>query len=160
MTDDIEPYTYTDGHKIINLDNYLAYYFVVIANRLSRGSSSLYKKQFGIGVVEWRCMVMLAIETGVSAARVTEISGINKSLVSRSLKKLEALGYVEDFNGSTSRKPRRLQFTKSGLKLYDRVVEVTLEREKKLETGLSNEEVKELLRMLRILRKNAMGLSR
>ena len=151
MPKSIAPYKVKNGLKVMDLENYITYHFVVIANRTSRGASALFRKQFGVGVVEWRCMVMLAMQEGVSAARISEVSSINKSLVSRSLAKLEKLGHVEDYHGSTSRKPRLLQFTASGRALYGEMVELTLMREKKLRQGLTAGELGELLRMLRVL---------
>ena len=146
------------GQKVIDLENYCSYYFIVIANRLSRGASALYREKFGVGVVEWRCMVMLAVEEGVSAARISEVSSINKSLVSRALVKLEEQKYVEDYHESRTRKPRLLQFTPEGRDLYQQMLEVTLMREKKFRKGLSSKEISELLRMLRILFNNTDAL--
>jgi len=48
-----------------------------------------------------------------------------------------------------------LQFTSSGKGLYDQMLELTLLREKKLRKGLSVNEIRELLRMLKILFNNA-----
>ena len=146
-----DPYKIKNGLKVMDLENYITYHFTVIANRTSRGASALFRKEFGVGVVEWRCMVMLAMQEGVSAARISEVSGINKSLVSRSLAKLEKLDHVEDYHGSTSRKPRLLQFTESGRSLYSEMVERMLQREAKLRQGLTAKDLNELLRMLRIL---------
>lgn len=158
MKKSVSPTRKKDGFKVLELENYLTYHLVVIANRISRGASALYREQFGVGVVEWRCMVMLALKDGVSAARISEVGGINKSMVSRSLARLEELGYVEDFRGSKSRKPRLLQFTADGKRLYEEMLEVTLMREKKLRNGLSSVELQELLRMLKILFNNAEEL--
>jgi DNA-binding MarR family transcriptional regulator len=91
MPKSVTPYKLKNGLKVMDLENYITYHFTVIANRTSRGASALFRNRFGVGVVEWRCMVMLAMQEGVSAARISEVSGINKSLVSRSLAKLEKL---------------------------------------------------------------------
>ncbi len=154
MSKSVSPYKLINGLKAMNLENYITYHLWVISNRLSRDASALFREQYGLGVVEWRCMVMLALQSGVSAARISEVSSINKSLVSRALAKLEELGYVEDYQGSTSRKPRMLQFTLDGKTLYKEMVELSISREKKLRTGLSTAETAELLRMLHILYNN------
>ncbi|WP_321396034.1 MarR family winged helix-turn-helix transcriptional regulator [Emcibacter sp.] len=157
MTDDITPYKQVNGHKVLNIENDCTYFFVAIANRLSSSASARYRKKFGVGIVEWRCMVMLAMEEGVSAARISQVGGINKALVSRSLARLEKLGHVQDHE-DTKRKPRLLQFTESGRALYDRMLEQALEREEKLREGLSGTEVRELLRMLHIVSGNVNRL--
>lgn len=155
MKKSVSPHKILKGRKVINLENYCTYFFIVTANRLSRGASAIYREKFGLGVVEWRCMVMLALQDCVSAARISEVSSINKSLVSRSLAKLEKLKYVEDYYQSTKRKPRLLQFTTAGRDVYNQMLELTLLREKKFRKGLSIEETRELLRMLKILFNNA-----
>lgn len=155
MKKSVSPYKIVKGRKVLNLESYCTYYFVVTANRLSRGASAIYRERFGVGVVEWRCMVMLALQDGVSAARISEVSGINKSMISRSLAKLKKLNYIEGFHASTKRKPQLLQFTSAGRALYEQMLEITLMRERKLRKGLSTTELKELFRLLRILFNNA-----
>ena len=155
MKKKLDPVRDRNGRKVLELENYLTYYLVVIANRVSRGASALYREKFGVGVVEWRCMVMLAMQDGVSAARISEVGGINKSMVSRSLARLEELGYVEDYRGSSTLKPRLMQFTRSGRKLYRDMLEVTIKRDEKLRDGLSEAEQEELLRLLKKLFNNA-----
>ncbi len=76
MAKTVTPYKKKNGLKVMNLENYITYYLTAIANRTSRGASALFRKEYGVGVVEWRCMVMLAILEGVSAARISEVSGI------------------------------------------------------------------------------------
>lgn len=158
MAESIRPYRKVNGLKVMDLENYVVYHLSVISSRLSRGASALFRERYGVGVVEWRCMVMLAMEEGVTGARISQVAGINKSLVSRSLAKLEDLGLVEDYAGATTRKPRRLQFTAAGLALYREMVEVVISREQTLRTGLTSVEIRELLRMLRILFNNADSL--
>ena len=156
--DETTAFKIVDGRKVLGLDSYCAYQLVAIANRLSSSASARYRAEFGVGIVEWRCMVMLALEDGVSAARISQAGGINKALVSRSLARLEELGYVEDHE-ETKRKPRYLKFTDSGRELYDRIMEQALEREEKLREGLSDSEISELLRMLHIVSDNVNKLA-
>ncbi|MFC7047902.1 MarR family winged helix-turn-helix transcriptional regulator [Emcibacter nanhaiensis] len=156
--DDITPVKLIDGRKVLGLDNYCVYQFVAIANRLSSSASARYREEFGVGIVEWRCMVMLALEDGVSAARICQVGGINKALVSRSLARLEELGYVEDHE-ETKRKPRYLKFTASGRKLYDRMLKQALRREETLREGLSDSEIRELLRLLHKISGNVNKLA-
>ena len=155
MSTDTQPFTLAGDQKILDLENYCTFFFVVIANRLSRGASAHYRREYGVGVVEWRCLVSLAMEKSTTAARISQTSSMNKSLVSRALSKLEELDIVEDCDTSSKRKPRLLKLTDKGLDLYDRMVEDTLKRETDLRAGLSDQDVDNLLRMLRILMRNS-----
>ena len=48
------------GRDVLDLSQYVTYFFTVLANRISSGASRLYLKRFDIGIIEWRLVAMLA----------------------------------------------------------------------------------------------------
>ena len=44
------------------LDSYTPAYLTFLANKLYGGASAIYRRRFGVGIVEWRIMSLLAIE--------------------------------------------------------------------------------------------------
>ena len=56
------PYTRRDGQRLLNLDASCTYYLVSLANQISTQASNDYRCRFGIGVMEWRCLVFISIE--------------------------------------------------------------------------------------------------
>ena len=51
----------------LNLSRYVPGLVTFLANKLATGASQCYRKHFGIGVVEWQMLSMLAVESGITA---------------------------------------------------------------------------------------------
>lgn len=126
--------------EVLNLANYATYFFTVVANKLSSGSSRLYLKRFGIGIIEWRIMAMLAIEPKISPARIVQVIGIDKAGVSREMRKMEQKGYLRISDDPTNLRRKSLELTAKGYALHDQMIQVALERERRLLSDLSREE--------------------
>ena len=140
--------TMRHGRKVLNLSGYVSYYLTVLANKLSSGASRLYLEHYGIGIIEWRMMAMLALEPGVSPVRVCQFIGLDKGAVSREMRKLEAKGYVTVEDDPDSSRRRSLALTPEGYAIHDEVLRIALERERRLLKGLSAAEVETLLSLL------------
>ncbi len=160
MLSKITPYTRTKSGRALNLDASCTYYLAIVANQMSQQSSKIYRDRFGVGVVEWRCLVVLALEVTATAARICELSNMNKSLVSRAMAKMEAEGYVEGCSGNKNSRPRPIRMTASGKKLHDELLRIALSRERKLRKGLTENEVAEFLRIVKVMRLNADTMTR
>src|SRR6266446_537354 len=72
----------------------IPYLLGAIANMLAAGGSRLYRRGFGIGLVEWRVMWVLAIEPQITARRASQIIGSDEAAISRALAGLERRGLV------------------------------------------------------------------
>jgi DNA-binding MarR family transcriptional regulator len=142
------------GGAALDLDVYVPHHLTVVANKWSRGSSRIYLKRFGIGVNEWRIISMIAVEPGVTAQRAGLVTSVDKGIVSRAVKEMEAQGLVTALQDDDDARKTSLTLTPKGYRLHDRVVAVALEREKKLLDGLSPNEVRLLATLLRRLREN------
>jgi DNA-binding MarR family transcriptional regulator len=132
----------------LNLARYVPGLLTFLANKLATGASQCYRKHFGIGVVEWRMLSMLAVENDITANRICQVIGLDKSAVSRSLQALEASGYVGSRVDPRDARRNTVSLTAAGRALHDRVLRVALERERRLLSGLSAEEVDTLIELL------------
>jgi DNA-binding MarR family transcriptional regulator len=141
------------GRDVINVQNYVPYFFVAINNALSRGASKRYLDAFGIGIVEWRIMSMLAIEPQISATRICEVVALDKSSTSRGLKSLDRKALLDsDDRSDTRRKVWRLNG--AGEALHDKIITVALERERRLLAGIDGADLEIALRVMRQMRQN------
>lgn len=142
------------GRDVINVQNYVPYFFAAINNALSRGASKRYLEAFGIGIVEWRIISMLAIEPQISATRICEVVALDKSSTSRGLKSLDrkALLDSDDAGSDTRRKVWRLN--SAGEALHDKIIAVALERERRLLAGIDGADLEIALRVMRQMRQN------
>jgi DNA-binding MarR family transcriptional regulator len=124
----------SSSRRVIDRHLYVPHYLVVLANGLAWSQSRIYLKHLGIGINEARILTVVAHTPDATAAEICEILVMNKSIVSRSLQVLESKGLVEV---GAAKRSRPVTLTESGFALHDRVVEVSLDREKLLLSGFS-----------------------
>lgn len=138
----------SDTEKL-DLQRYVPAMLTFLANKLATGASMTYRKRFGIGVVEWRLLALLAVEDKITANRICQVIGLDKSAVSRSLQTLEAAGHICGEVDSQDARRYAVSLTAAGKALHDRVLKVALERERRLLSDFSPEEIDTLLDLLR-----------
>jgi DNA-binding MarR family transcriptional regulator len=107
----------------------------------------------GIGLMEWRVVCNLGAEPGRSAARIAEISGVDKSVVSRAVTELERQGLITTSTGPPGRQTA-LRLTPRGQALHDRGVSRADEREIRLLDGFDAGEQDQLVDFLKRLTAN------
>lgn len=143
----------------LDLTRYVPYFLSAINNAVSRGASRLYLREFGIGIIEWRVLAMLAVEPGIMANRICAVISLDKAAASRSLRILEELGFVA---AAPSADPRRRSYalTDPGRALHDRVMQVALQREDRLLAGMSARDRDDLVRLMRLMLNNVPDVNR
>lgn len=137
---------------VLDLDRHVPYFFTNISIRLSRGASKTYLRMFGIGITEWRVIASLGSMPGCGANKICQAVGLDKSAVSRSLKILESLGFVDLAEDPDDTRFQKIALTKKGDDLHDRVIQVALERERILLSCLTKAESESLISILRKIR--------
>lgn len=138
----------------LDLDRYVPGLLNFLSNKLSTGASSCYRKHYGIGVVEWRMLSMLAVENRISANRICQVIGLDKSAVSRALQALATAGFVTSQMDEKDARRHTVSLTANGRNLHDRVFKAAMERERRLLSNLSAEEVDTLIDLLTRLHGN------
>ncbi len=145
---------------VLDLERYAPALLTFLANKLSRGASALYRREFGVGIIDWRIMALLAIEPRIPASRICKVIGLDKGPVSRSLAFLSERGLaVIKADGGDARR-RIIALTRAGRALHDRILQVALERERRLLSCLDPAEVDVLLGLLNRLHGNLDAVSR
>lgn len=138
-----------DGHRVLDLDNYIPFLLSAIGNKWSRSSSSLYLKEFDVGVTEWRIIAMLAIEPRITAYRICQVIGLDKAATSRALKAMEGRGLVRSWQQDPGNHRKLVELTAEGWAMHDRIIAVAHRREALMLADLSTEEVAVLAGLLR-----------
>ncbi|EOG3624039.1 MarR family winged helix-turn-helix transcriptional regulator [Pseudomonas putida] len=136
------------SHPNLNLDRYVPGLLTFLTNKMSSGASACYRKHFGIGIVEWRVLSMLAVESHINANRMVQVIGLDKSAVSRALQLLEKDGYITSTVDPADARRYTVALTESGRELHDRVLVTALKRESLLLNGLNPDEVELLISFL------------
>lgn len=149
---------HADGRAIVDINTYIPYFLSSVNNSLSSGASAQYLRDYGIGIVDWRVISMLAIEPGIPAARICSVVALDKGATSRSLAKLDEMELV-DYE-TMENDPRRRIWTLSakGYALHDTILAAALDRERQLIDGADPDDLEAFLRVIRIMRRNVERL--
>jgi DNA-binding MarR family transcriptional regulator len=142
------PETHTTAGKSLNLDRYVPALITFLANKLSAGASSCYREHFGVGIVEWRLLALLAVENGIPANRMCQVIGLDKAAVSRALKTMEAEKLVTSQPDPEDARRVIITLTTSGQTLHDSIYDVAKARENLLLGDFSTEEIETLIDLL------------
>ena len=144
----------SEDRPLMDPEGHVAFLVVVLANRISSGASRSYMRRFGIGVMEWRVLAMVAREPGATAHHVGQVSGVDKSSISRATQALIARGHMTATDDTIDTRRSFLHLTPQGQELHDRMIQASLERESILLQGLSEEEKATLFDLLKRLTAN------
>lgn len=147
-----------DGTRVLDLETYVPHLLASVNNPLSSGASATYLKRFGLGVVEWRVLSTLMIEPGIPAARIGAVFAGDKGAVSRALKRLADCGAARFQAGQADPRRKTWWLTEKGRALHNQIIEVALERERRLIQGVAPEDLEAFLRVMRRMRKNVSAL--
>ncbi len=132
----------------LDLERYVPALVTFLANKLSSGASACYRKNFDVGVVEWRLLALLKVEQNITANRMCQVIGLDKAAVSRALKLLNDRGSINFTKDEKDGRSSLVCLTKEGAALHDQIFQVALEREALLIGDLESEELDTLIRLL------------
>ena len=143
-----------------DFDRSVTYLVAALANKLSIGASRRLKRRLNIGLMEWRVIALLGVEGECSPARVAQVAGVDKSVVSRAV---TALGRRRLISISAEGLPGRqtlLKLTPEGQAMHDRGVVDTVAREERLVHDLTEAERDVLVKLLKRLTANLPEVDR
>ena len=139
---------------VTDLDRSVLFLTTAFANKLSKGASRRLKSALGIGLTEWRVVCSLGAKPGLSAGRIADISGVDKSVISRAVGELERQGLTSGSADEGSGRQTALRLTKAGQALHDKGVRRVEGREERLLNGFNEAERDQLIDFLKRLNAN------
>ncbi len=142
----------------IDFERGIPFLVSALGAKLADMASRDVRKVLGIGLMEWRTVALLAVETQATPARVGKVAGVDKSVVSRAAATLEQRGMIEVESDPPGSRQTRLSLTAKGRELHDRGVRVSFERSEALLKGFSAEERELLTDFLKRAIANLPGL--
>ncbi|HET9031533.1 MAG TPA: MarR family winged helix-turn-helix transcriptional regulator [Dokdonella sp.] len=136
------------GHALLELESFLPYRLSVLSNTLSQAIARVYEKRFDLSVTEWRTMAVLGYRTDISAREVAERTAMDKVAISRAVARLMKKGLIERNTSRHDKRQSMLRLSDEGWKIYDQVVPLAIDHEKRLLSHLDVEEREWLARIL------------
>lgn len=104
---------------------------------------------------QWSIMYYMYNDGSVTLVELSHYLGVEKPTVTRTIAKLEEMGYLEPVPTKDKRE-KRMQLTGAGSKVYQEVRATIDEFEQEILQGISQEEQLEGIRLMSLIRKNLM----
>ena len=124
----------------LELHQYMPCQLAELSNAIIRSVADLFDEWYDLTITEWKVMVTVAKNPGLSAVAVAECSGLDTVAVSRAVTKLMDAGRIHREFGREDRRRSILRLSDDGQALYDEVLPIAIELQSNLLEGLSDEE--------------------
>lgn len=144
----------TPSRKVLNRDEYVPGHLVKLANGMSRSASRLYLSLFDVGIIEWRILSILSIESYVTAQRISEAIELDKGAASRNIRVMENKGLIKLAEDVTDNRRRPITLTEAGKVLHAKILAIVIRRQRLLLGGLSQQQIDQLLATLKQMEVN------
>jgi DNA-binding MarR family transcriptional regulator len=123
----------------------------------SYANLSVSLSRYGLAPVDWRILSTLQESDGHNIAYIAERTATERANLSRSVDKLEGLGFVRRTRERRDRRHVQLHLTKAGRRKFEEVLPVVLWNIDRVMEGFSAEERKTFMEFLRRVRDNVHG---
>ena len=121
----------------------------MLSNRLSRAFFDEVETRYGVSIAEWRVILTLVSEPGLSGSDITNRWAMEKMSVNRAIQRLVDSGNVARSRDPEDRRSYRLTLTAKGRKLYEKIAPSANKRYAELTSAISGEELEALVATLR-----------
>ena len=151
--------TLTSAQQInLLIDHGVTFRMTGVANRLNRSASAYYRNSFGIGVQEWRMVLVLGKHSELTVGDAAFSADLDTASASRALKSLKDRGYVT-LEMTTSRGRATIaRLSPEGHALHEKLLAAGAVRAAKITNGLSKDELDLLYGLLGRIKQNADAL--
>jgi DNA-binding MarR family transcriptional regulator len=144
----------------MDLQSFLPYRLAVVAEEVSRALAAIYADRFELTREEWRVLVWLAAEPGMTATELGARANLDKMQVSRAIARMEKDGLLEREPDPDDRRSRQVRLLPAGRALFRKVEPMALAREAFLLEALAPHERAALESALSKLGERARQLQR
>lgn len=127
-------------HAVLDLERFLPYRLSVLSNRVSQSIADQYAARFGLAITEWRVMAALGRYPDLSANQVATRTAMDKVAVSRAVSRLVERGLLKREMHDNDKRRSVLTLSEAGYTVYDEVVPMALDCERRLLEHLTADE--------------------
>ncbi len=142
----------------VELENFVPYRLAVLSNFVSSSIATIYSERFNISIMEWRVIAVLGNYQPLTANEICEYTNMDKVQVSRAVSNLTKSGRILRKTDKNDRRKSQLRLSARGMKVYQQIVPLALERERQLLSPFNTEEISEFDKLLRKLEARAREL--
>jgi len=129
----------------------LPHAFSVVTSRVSRMLEKMYSQQFGLSVVGWRILAILATHFRLSAKALGELTAMDQVSISRAVEQLASKKLVTRRVDIADRRRVVLRLSKKGEEVYNQIAPLLYAGERALLSGFSKNDEETLRRTMKIM---------
>ncbi|MDB5683135.1 MAG: MarR family transcriptional regulator [Sphingomonas bacterium] len=122
------------ARRVIDRHLFVPHYLAVLANAMISSQSRFYLENYGAGINEVRLITVIAHTPNQTAKELSSMLVMNKSIASRSLSELRMKCLVRD---EVVGRSRTFTLTEMGYDLNEKIVHISMERERRLLAGFT-----------------------
>ena len=130
------------------LQRFLTYRLSQLGFRLNRQAAHLLRQESGLKLPEWRVLALLATHRQINAAGIEELTGIDRGLLSRTVRALEVRGLVVARRSEADRREVFVALTAAGRQVYKRQLPLMQARQAHLLDALDPAERRVVFRIV------------
>ena len=131
----------------------------VLSNRVERAFYVEIERKFGVTLAEWRVLLTLTSEPGVSAAEITNRWAMEKMSVNRVIQRLVNRRFVTRDRDPDDGRSYKLEMTAKGRELYEKIAPSGEKRDSELIAAIDSDEVDAMVRALQKIIRRAEELN-
>jgi MarR family transcriptional regulator for hemolysin len=144
--------------RFVHLDNSVAYQIRRLARLLRIELNQVLAKATGnLTAEQWIILVQLYDKEAVNQNDLTDAVLQDRANITRHLNNLEANGYIHRAQDEGDGRRNLVQLTEAGISLIEYVVPIVSELRVKRYQGLSQEDLMQLLKYIRIIETNVLN---
>lgn len=126
------------------MDSTLTFRLTGVANRLNRSASAFYSRRYGVGVQEWRLLLVLGRGGKMTVGDAANAADIDTAAASRALKTLNDRKLVSLEMTRSRGRATIARLTDTGQALFAQLREASAERASQISDGLNPEEIQQI----------------
>ena len=147
------------SRTVLDLVNNPVSHTILMGNTLQTLFSQFFQRQYDIGAVEWRMLVVLAREPEITMSRVTEIIDMDKAAVSRALAKLDDKRLVTTSVVGTNARSKLWRLSPAGIALHDVILSATVKYIKQVLKDIPEESLETMSAVMKQMKANAADIN-
>ncbi len=122
-----------------------------LSNRVTRSFYGDVETKLGITLAEWRVLLSVAEEPGITAAEITAFWAMEKMAVNRAIQRLLGAGRLVREKSAEDARAYRLTMTEEGRKLYEQILPTAAARYRHYMAALTADERKAWIAIMKKL---------
>jgi DNA-binding MarR family transcriptional regulator len=140
---------------VFSIDDSPFFQIMRLVNLTAKPFHLRHSKEYSLTLNEWRVMMALASYPGLAAHELAQLIGVDKMSISRAVRRLTAMGRLSRDPDPGDRRRTLLRLTAEGQAVYMAIAPTAKGRERTLFSALSDDEERQLRRLLRKLEDTA-----